>query len=246
MLKEQRFERVGGSRAIATKVRLIVASNFPPEQLIATGRLRADLYYRIKEATIRVPPLREHKDDIAELARFFLAEVARSTGCGVREFSPEALGILQGYSWPGNVRELRSTIKESALRTSGHAILPESLPPSLVEASATPRPGGLDIHQILETMLESGERNLFSKVMEPVERMLISRVLRHTHGHQSHASELLGIDRKTLRYKLRDMGIVLDRVVTDRVSGNGNGNGSGVHELKNGSLIPSVGNNYPH
>lgn len=260
VLKEGRFERVGGSRPIATRARLLVASNFPPEQLIATGRLRADLYYRLKEATIRVPPLREHKGDIPELARFFLGEIARATGCGVRDFTEETLEILQRYSWPGNIRELRSTIKEAVSATTGHAVLPESLPPILIEAAAVPKQGAfgrLDIHQALETMLESGEKDLFHRVMGPVERMLIARVLRHTHGHQSQASELLGIDRKTLRYKLRDMGIVLDRIVTDRshgtngtngTNGHGNGNGNGVFEptaSRNGPFSPAMGKNSP-
>src|SRR5207247_1897739 len=125
------------------------------------------------------------------------------------------------YPWPGNVRELRGVVKEAALRTTGPLILPEFLPPGL---GGSPPPGepvpsppaGLDLAGSIEGMLRDGERGMYGRVVGSVERELIARVLRHTRGHQGQACELLGIDRKTLRNKLRELGIAVDRVVTER------------------------------
>lgn len=220
LLQEQRFERVGGNQTIETRVRILAATNQNLEQLIAAGRFRRDLFYRLQEVTILVPPLRERKDDIPELAQHFLEQFAREADRDVRGFSPEVLDLFQRYPWPGNVRELRGAIKEAALRATGRLILPEFLAPRLIESSSGQRAsepfGGLDFTRAIEGLLRAGEKDLVVKVLGPVEKELIARVLRHTHGHQGQASELLGIDRKTLRTKLRDLGIALDKVVTDR------------------------------
>lgn len=224
LLQEQRFERVGGNQTIVTRVRILAATNQNLEQLIAAGRFRADLFYRLNEVSIQVPPLRERKDDIPELALHFLGQFTREAGRDVRNFSPEVLDLFQRYPWPGNVRELRGAIKEAVLRSTGRLILPEFLAPGLFEGfpapqASEPTTGGVDLSRIIENLLRAGEKDLFTKVMESVERELFARVLRHTHGHQGQASELLGINRKTLRTKLRDLGIVLDKVVMDQADG---------------------------
>ena len=219
LLQEQQFERVGGRHPITTRVRVLAATNQDLEQLIAAGRFRGDLYYRLKEVTIRVPPLRERKEDIPELAHHFLFRFAREADRDVRGFDPQVLGVFQAYPWPGNVRELRGVVKEAALRATGPLILPEFLPPGLggpgLPAETVPS-AGLDLAGSIEGMLRDGERGMYGRVVGAVERELIARVLRHTRGHQGQACELLGIDRKTLRNKLRDLGIVVDRVVTER------------------------------
>jgi two-component system nitrogen regulation response regulator GlnG len=224
-LQDQTFERVGGGKSISTKVRVLAATNCNLEQLIADGRFRSDLYYRLKEITIRIPPLRERTEDIAELADHFLAQFARESGRDVRGFAPEVLEIFRRYPWPGNVRELRGAIKEATLRTTGRTILPEFLPPGLVAAGGDSTkapipnvgqaPSDLDVVGTIESMLSRGEKEMYHRVVGAVERELITRVLRHAHGHLGNACERLGIDRKTLRNKLRELGITPDKGASD-------------------------------
>jgi two-component system nitrogen regulation response regulator GlnG len=219
LLQEQRFERVGGTETVQTQVRVLAATNQDLERLIEEGRFRRDLYYRLKVVTITVPPLRERAGDVAELAHHFLFLFNRELGLGVQGFDPEALACLRQYGWPGNVRELQSVIKESMLRTAGPLLLPEFLQPALravpaeVAARADAEPAGLDVLKITEDLLKRGENDLYAKVLRAVERTLFTRVLHETHGHQGRASERLGLNRSTLRYKLRDLGLSVDRVV---------------------------------
>jgi two-component system, NtrC family, nitrogen regulation response regulator GlnG len=223
-LQDQTFERVGGSKAISTRVRVLAATNHNLEQLIADGRFRSDLYYRLKEIIIRVPPLRDRSEDIAELSHHFLFQFAREAGLDVCGFAPEVLDIFRRYSWPGNVRELRGVIKEAAIRTSGLTILPAFLPPGLIDAIGEGNehplpvrndPLQLDIVGRMTDMLSAGEKDMYHQVVGVVERELIIRVLRHCRGHLGNACDRLGIDRKTLRNKLRDLEITLDKSVSD-------------------------------
>jgi two-component system nitrogen regulation response regulator GlnG len=218
LLQDQTFERVGGGQPVTTRVRVLAATNQDLERLIAAGRFRADLYYRLKDVTIRVPPLRDRREDIPELAHHFLFRFAREADRDVRGFAPEVLGMFQAYPWPGNVRELRGVVRDAALRGTGPLILPEFLPPGLgasPPAGANP-PAGFDLAANIEALLRDGEKGMYGRVVGSVERELITRVLRHTHGHLGQACELLGVDRKTLRNKLRDLGVAVDRVVTER------------------------------
>jgi two-component system nitrogen regulation response regulator GlnG len=224
-LQDQTFERVGGGKSIRTKVRVLAATNYNLEQLIAAGRFRSDLYYRLKEITIRIPPLRERTEDIEELAHHFLLQFARESGRDVRGFAPEVLDIFRRYTWPGNVRELRGAIKEATLKTTGRTILAEFLPPGLVVAGSdstgasipnvSQATSDLDVVGTIESMLSGGEKQMYHRVLAAVERELITRVLRHAHGHLGNACERLGIDRKTLRNKLRELGITPEKGAGD-------------------------------
>ncbi len=211
ILQDQRFERVGGTETIQTDVRLLAATNQDLDRLVAEGRFRADLYYRLKVATIHVPTLRERKDDIPELANYFLFRNNRKLGLSLVGFSPEALVCLQNYTWPGNVRELQSAVKEAMLRTRGAVILPEYLPP-VVRGGPTHQggvDGGESLQSLVTTLLSQGEGNLYDRVVREVERVLLAEVMQQTNGNQVRASEILGIDRKTLRQKLRNLGVML-------------------------------------
>ncbi|MFO0937763.1 MAG: sigma-54 dependent transcriptional regulator [Gemmataceae bacterium] len=235
LLQEQQFERVGGNRTLSTKVRILAATNKNLEQQIADGTFRSDLYYRLKVVTIEVPPLRDRIDDIPELANAFLFRYARELGKDVRGFEPEVIERFQQYSWPGNVRELQGVIKDSLIRATGQTLHLDMLPASLrmeerpdaVTANASPSstsPSRISSESTPTSILErflapyfaDGSGNIYDRVIETVERELIVKALRLTHGHQANASDRLGINRTTLRNKLRELGIVLDKIVTDR------------------------------
>jgi two-component system nitrogen regulation response regulator GlnG len=218
VLQDQRFERLGGSETVRTRVRVLAATNHDLAKLVEEGRFRKDLYYRLNVVTIAVPPLRERPGDVAELAHYFLFRFDRELGLDLRGFDPAALALLEAYSWPGNVRELQSAIKQALLSASGHLILPEFLPDAVRQvrpAEAPVNPVAGDLERLIDGLLARGETDLHARVVGAVERTLFNRVLRHTHGHQAQASDLLGINRTTLRHKLRALGLGVDKVVND-------------------------------
>ncbi len=225
VLQEQRFERVGGVETVQTRVRVIAATNQDLEKRIVAGKFRSDLYYRLRGLTIIVPPLRDRAEDIPELAHHFLFRFNRDLGLHFTGFDPEALTLLQQHRWPGNVRELRSTIQEAMLRSPGPLVIPEALQgisvrkdesgggPSLPADNSGPTPGAQqDLGGLIDDLIQRGEKDLYAQVIRLVERELFSRVLRATQGHQAQASERLGLNRSTLRYKLRDLGLNISEV----------------------------------
>jgi two-component system nitrogen regulation response regulator GlnG len=221
VLQDQRFERVGGTETLQTDVRVLAATNQDLARLVAGSRFRKDLYYRLNAVSIRVPPLRERSDDVAELAHFFLFRFDREMGLDLRGFSPEALERLQAYGWPGNVRELQGVVKQAMLNASGHLILPEFLPEQFQQTPdapqrAVPVPESFDLAGFIEEHLAGPPGGLHAEAIAAVERVLLARVLRHTHGNQTQASELLGLSRPTLRHKLRTLGLMTDRGLGDR------------------------------
>jgi two-component system nitrogen regulation response regulator GlnG len=211
VLQDQTFQRVGGTETLQTNVRVIAATNQDLAKLVGEGRFRKDLYYRLNSIAIRLPPLRERIDDVAELAHFFLFRFDRELGLDLRGFSPEALERLQAYSWPGNVRELQGVVKQAMLNASGHLILPEFLPEQF-QTNTQPvrdRPpvsDSLDLADFIERRLD-GPPGLHEAVVAEVERLLFTRVLSHTRGNLTQASELLGLSRPTLRHRLRVLGL---------------------------------------
>jgi two-component system, NtrC family, nitrogen regulation response regulator GlnG len=216
VLQEQRFERVGSNETIQVDVRILAATNQDLEALTAAGRFRKDLYYRLKVATVTVPPLRERREDVPELARHFLARFNRELGRDIADIAPQTMDLFVRHDWPGNVRQLQHVLKVAMLHAVGRVLLPEALPPDVRGDRPAP-PAGRgeelpDVAAVLDELLRRGERDLYDKVISLVERVLFTRLLRHTHGHQAQASELLGISRSTLRAKLRALGIALDRV----------------------------------
>ncbi|CAN5322869.1 sigma-54 dependent transcriptional regulator [soil metagenome] len=215
ILQEQRFERVGGKETLHTDVRILAATNQDLEQLTAAGKFRKDLYYRLKVITIQVPPLRDRGADIDELAYYFLAVYNRELKLSIRAIDPESLAMLQQYAWPGNVRELQSTLKEAMLHTTGAVLLPEFLASSFQDAANAGSPGSesqkTNLEQMVDDLLTSGAVGIYGTLMREVERFLFRRVLRFTNGRQTQASEILGLNRTTLRYKLRDLGLTPEK-----------------------------------
>lgn len=215
LLQEQQFERVGGSQPISTHVRVIAATNKNLEALIHEGKFRNDLYYRLKVVTIRVPPLRERREDIPELAHHYLFTYSRQQNRVVTGFTPDAMSRLQEYDWPGNVRELQGVIQTAVLSPGGPSIGAAAL--NLGSAEGLGLPGEqFDLAEQIEFLLTAGGGDVYAEVLKQVEREILTRALLRTRGHQAQASNMLGINRTTMRTKLRELGITLDKVVTDK------------------------------
>jgi two-component system, NtrC family, response regulator AtoC len=180
------FRRVGGNKILTVDVRVIAATNRDLRDCIRQGKFREDLYYRLNVINITIPPLRDRKEDIVELAGYFLQKYGQKLSKAIQGFTQEALASLGSYPWPGNVRELENVVERAA-------ILCET---DLVGIRDLSIPGG-------PVPQEKGA----GSSLEDMERDYILRVLRECHGNQSKASQVLGIDRKTLYLKLRKYGL---------------------------------------
>jgi DNA-binding NtrC family response regulator len=219
VLQEQRFERVGGTNTIQTDVRIIAATNRDLEDMVAKNRFREDLYYRLNGFSIKIPPLRDRRQDIMLLLEWFLTRYRKELGKDVHGFSPESLELLLSYPWPGNVRQLQSVLRQAMVQATGPVIIPEFLPLEIrsqdgIEPQlATERAENWDLPALIENRLRAGSRRLYSEALESMEKMLITAVLRNTQGNQSKAAEILGITRGSLRNKIRLLGICIDRMI---------------------------------
>ena len=182
-LQERVIERVGGRAEIAVDVRVVCATHRDLSQLIQDGTFREDLYYRISEITLSVPPLRQRQGDAVVLASAFVKRYADKNGKSVRGFSKDALAAIESYQWPGNVRELENRVKRAVIMAEGTQVTAEDL-------------------ELAETQDESMPFNL-RQVREQAERHALARALAIVDGNLSRAAELLGITRPTL-YTLLD------------------------------------------
>jgi DNA-binding NtrC family response regulator len=219
VLQDQRFQRLGGAETIHTDVRILAATNVNLEAAVAAGRFRQDLYYRLSVFTLHLPPLRERGDDLPLLIRHYARRFSRELGKDVRDVAPDALEVLRHNSWPGNVRELQSTLKQALLRATGPVLLSDFLPGTTGGPEQLPSPAGEGADQGLEELIEQhlreGRDGLYDAAVRWLERRLLTRVLRHTGGNQVQAAKILGINRGSVRSKARELGIRIDRTVSD-------------------------------
>jgi two-component system nitrogen regulation response regulator GlnG len=213
VMQEHCFERVGGTELIRADIRLIAATNRDLAQLVAAGQFREDLYYRLSVFTIRLPPLRERGDDLGLLVDHFLRRFNRELGKNVHAIAPETRVLLKAHSWPGNLRELQSVIKQALLHASGPILAPEFLPASLRGTPAAPElptPEPNQWEQFIDDRLTAGSSDLYTEWLRLTDKLLLTRVLRHTNGNQMQAARILGITRGTLRTRIRALGIPVE------------------------------------
>jgi two-component system nitrogen regulation response regulator GlnG len=221
VLQQQRFERLGGTETIETDVRIIAATNRDLEQLVAHGKFRSDLYYRLNVVSIELSPLRNRITDISLLLQHFLGLFSRELGKEVTAISPQAMDMLVNYHWPGNIREFQSAIKHAMLHATGPVLLPDFLPDT-VHGHRRPAPRDNDAQQtmtaawdeFIEQQVAQGTDNLYGDTLTLMERQLLTAVLRHTDGNKMHAARLLGVTRGTLRNKMSSLGISVDQRVS--------------------------------
>jgi len=185
------FERVGGNQSIRADVRLVAATNRDLASLVREGRFREDLYYRLNVVQIRVPSLRERKQDIPFLANAFLKEISERDGKAFRPLSPDAMECLLQYDWPGNVRELKGAIDSGMTLSTGKQITPRDLPPA--------------VRGRAELVLTRGSVPQDQVNLQENERRLIMRALDECNGNRTEAAKKLGISRRTLHRRLREL-----------------------------------------
>lgn len=199
-LQEQRFTRVGGSDNINVDVRIIAATNYKPEEAIADGRFREDLYYRLNVIDITIPSLKQRVADIPLLLDYFMRETAMENQMDMKMFSAAAVEKLKAYSWPGNVRELKNVVERFCIMSNEEEISAETVSRHLKEASTKP---------VLEPIQVAG--NLKS-AREDFERNYIIQALRQNDRNISRAARFLGMERTNLHRKVKTLGIELDKI----------------------------------
>ncbi len=219
VLQSGTFERVGGNEPVKVDVRVIAATNKVLEEAVAERQFREDLYYRLNVVRMRMPPLRERREDIPLLVGYFLRKFSRQKQQAPKSLSERAMTMMQAYRWPGNVRELENAIQRAMVVAKSDVILAEDLPaelsapPVAVEAVAAvvpteaPAPVPSDLPVVARALFEWARRDPKLKVLPAVERELVIQALNETRGNQVQAAKLLGITRATLRKRIQKFGI---------------------------------------
>jgi len=193
-LQERKIRRVGGIHELSVDVRVIAATNRDLRAMVADGRFRDDLYYRINVLSIDVPPLRERREDIPVLIDFFLKKHTKNTSRLITGLAPETKKLMNEYSWPGNVRQLESAIERAILLSEGDLITPEDLPTEVRQEVGPAAEGAFKL---------PAEGINF----EDVERNLITQAMEQTDYNITKAAKLLGLTFRTLQYRLEKFGI---------------------------------------
>ena len=200
ILSERTLERVGSNTPVKVDVRVVAATNRNLRAMVDRGEFREDLYFRLNVVTITMPPLRTRREDIVLLANAFLKEFAKENNRPVKPLTDAALSRLTTYGWPGNVRELRTAIEHGVVMSNDPVIDVRHLPGFLDDL---PRPAAPEVSEVPKNALDApGEFNLHA-----LETNAIRAALSNAGGNRTHAAELLGISRRTLQRKLKDLGL---------------------------------------
>jgi Nif-specific regulatory protein len=190
VLQEREFERVGGTRSIPLNIRLIAATNKSLSQAVDAGEFRKDLFYRLNVVSVTVPPLRERREDIPEMAEYFLRKAQGKCQTPARSVSAEALRCLANYDWPGNVRELENAIERAAVLGTNDVIRPEDLPESILEV------GDL-----------AGESAKYYAALKDFKKQLIQQALQQANGSYTEAAKTLGLHPNSLLRLMRNLNV---------------------------------------
>ncbi len=195
VLEDRKLRRLGSKVETSVDVRVVAATNKNPEEAVAKGDLRQDLYYRLNVFNIAMPPLREHKEDLPELVKSLLADLNTKHGRAVAMVSEAVINLLNNNAWPGNVRELRNVLERAAIVCEGSVIETRHLPPGF--GQVTPRPPVIEPNAV---------RLGVGTTVNEAERLLILKTLESTNNNKTRAAEILGISLKTLHNKLKEYG----------------------------------------
>jgi two-component system response regulator HydG len=193
VLEEHQITRVGDNKPIRVNVRVISATNRPLEELVAAGKFRNDLYFRLKVVTVDLPPLRERSEDIVPLADHFRRQFAKRHHKTIKGLSPQATKRLFAYEWPGNVRQLRNAIETMVVLDTDGMLDLDDLPPELADAAPPAGPAAT---------LGGGPSELIGRTMDEIEQWAIEETLKLTSNNREEAAKILGIGARTLYRKL--------------------------------------------
>ena len=195
VLEDRKLRRLGSKSETSVDVRVLAATNKAPEDAVAKGYLRNDLYYRLNVFNIQLPPLRDHKEDLPDLVQAMLAEMNEKHSRSVAGISDQVSGAFQSYAWPGNVRELRNTLERAVIVCDGAIVEMKHLPPGF--GQVVPR---APVQEANAVRLGVGT------TVDEAERLLILKTLEATNNNKTRAAEILGISLKTLHNKLKEYG----------------------------------------
>ena len=216
-LQEQEIERLGGTRTLKTDVRVLAATNQDLAEMARLGLFRQDLYYRFKRLAIHLPPLRERTEDITLLVDHFLKLISAELEKTITGVSDDCLGLLKKYDWPGNVREMENALRSAAVLSRSDVILPEHLPPDILNHEHTSESGQALLEQSLESILhdtvkealEQEQETLYDEVINAVDSTLVRLIIDKFGQNQTETAKLLGISRTTLAQRIKKLGIDL-------------------------------------
>ena len=205
VLQEREIDRVGGTRPLSVDVRIVAATNADLGRSVEEGRFRRDLYYRLAVVPVRLPPLREREGDVILLARHFMAKYGEQLRGRPVALAKDAEPLLLGHAWPGNVRELQNVVQRALLKVNGARLTATDLLGLLPAAQAAERGLAGLVDGILEATAPDGGR--YQAAIHAIEGPLIAAALARTNGNQLRAAELLGMNRNTLRERMRALGM---------------------------------------
>ncbi len=208
-LQDREYSQLGSNKVIKADVRIIGATNRDLKECVGRGLFREDLYYRFNVIEIKLPLLRERKEDILPLARHFLKESIKAFELPPKDFSSDAVKALTGYEWPGNIRELENCIKRASILSKGSLIEKKDL-------FANDYYNACSIKEFLESKLNGflnkmtrvDNSNLYETIIAEVDKALLSIVLKETNGNQLKAAKILGINRNTLGKKMKEYKLI--------------------------------------
>ena len=210
-IQEGTFERVGGVRTLQSDVRLVAATNRDLQALISEGRFREDLFYRLNVVPLFLPPLRDRGEDVPRLLRHACGRAARRLTRPAPVFDDDATEVLCHYPWPGNIRELENVVERTVLLSDSLVLDTDDLPTEIRKAVAVTPPPDLEAASAAAPdLIESAGMSLKEAVRQGrarIEKELIARALQETGGNVTHASQRLGISRKSLQLKMKELGL---------------------------------------
>ncbi len=208
VLEDRKLRRLGSKAETPVDVRVVAATNKDPQQAVASGQLRGDLFYRLNVFNIQMPPLRDHASDIPAIAAKMIEDMNQRHGCSISGMAPTLLDRLLAYDWPGNARELRNTIERATILAGTGSIQVEHLPPHFGEPGyATRFAPTSEIPTASPAHARDDDRMIHVDIgttVDEAERQLILKTLLSTHNNKTRAAEILGITTKTLQNKLKE------------------------------------------
>jgi nitrogen regulation protein NR(I) len=211
VLQERVIQRLGGKETIPVDVRVLAATHRDLLSAIKNKQFREDLFYRLSVVVVNIPPLRERRDDIPALVRFFLHKYGAELGVENPSIHGDAMEVFCSQNWPGNVRELENAVRKVLLLAQGYTINPNHVRAALVKSSPPVAPGDQTMREYVDELLAAAERgeleDAHARLLNAAERQIFSRAIERAHGNQAKASRWLGVSRLTMREKLHQFGI---------------------------------------